>query len=357
MQHRYSRQTRLKSFGEEAQSKLAEAKVLIVGLGGLGLPVAQYLNAMGVGTLGLVDQDVVELHNLQRQVLYSEKDVGRQKLEVAHEKLRQQNSSTHFDIFDTFLTKDNALELIGQFDVVVDATDNFPTRYLINDACVMLNKPFVYGALHGFEGHVSVFNLNDGPTYRCLYPTMPSEQEIPDCNDNGVLGVVPGIIGSLQALEVVKLVTGVGEVLSGRLLLYDGLSQRANQIKFGAKPEFKKISQLQNAYGPSDCERVSQLSSDNFIAMRNSKQNYTLIDVRTPQEYDQYHLPEAKNIPLDQLEDSNLQWENPKEVYVICQSGKRSATAVKLFQTKYPNLQFHSILGGMNSLEAISHNI
>ena len=235
MEPRYLRQTSLKDFGEVGQAKLTEGRVLVVGLGGLGLPVLQYLNAMGVGTLGLMDQDVVELHNLQRQVLYTEKDLGKQKLDVAHEKLQEQNSSTILRTHDSFLTKENALTIIKDYDVIVDATDNFPTRYLINDACVILNKPFVYGALHGFEGHVSVFNYNNGPTYRCLYPNMPTSDEIPDCNENGVLGVVPGIIGTLQALEAVKILTGVGEVLSGRLLLFNGLDQHVGKNCFQSK--------------------------------------------------------------------------------------------------------------------------
>ena len=183
---RYTRQTSLPDFGLDGQRKLSNAKVLVVGLGGLGLPALQYLNAMGLGTLGLVDQDIVDFHNLQRQILYTENDVGTPKLNTTLEKLKAQNASTILIAHDTFLTKDNALEIIEQYDVVVDATDNFPTRYLINDACVMLNKPFVYGALHGFEGHVSVFNFQGGPTYRCLYPDMPSAEEIPNCDENGV---------------------------------------------------------------------------------------------------------------------------------------------------------------------------
>ena len=204
---RFIRQTSLVQFGAEGQAKLADARVLLVGLGGLGVPVAQYLNAMGIGTLGLVEQDIVEMHNLQRQVLYSENDLGQPKLKVALEKLALQNSNTKLNGHPCFLTKDNALDILANYDVVVDATDNFETRYLINDACLLQNKPFVYGALHGFEGQVSVFNYNNGPTYRCLFPNMPKADEIPDCNTNGVLGVLPSIIGSLQALEVVKLIT------------------------------------------------------------------------------------------------------------------------------------------------------
>ena len=219
--NRYIRQTLLKGFGVKAQEKLKQAKVLVVGAGGLGVPVLQYLNAMGVGVLGIVESDTIDLSNLQRQVIYGEGDVGLSKLAVIKQKLEAQNSETKINAYDTFLHKDNALEIIKNYDLVVDATDNFPTRYLINDACVLLNKPFVYGALHEFEGQVSVFNYKSGPTYRCLFPTMPSKGEMPDCNENGVLGIVPGIIGNLQALEAVKVITGIGKPLSGTLLIFD----------------------------------------------------------------------------------------------------------------------------------------
>ncbi len=354
MGSRYNRQTRLKDFGPEGQAKLAASSVLVIGLGGLGLPVLQYLNAMGVGTLGLMDQDVVEIHNLQRQILYSEKDIGRLKLEVAHEKLAEQNSNTHFNLYDTFLTRKNALQVIKSYDVVVDATDNFPTRYLINDACIILNKPFVYGALHGFEGHVSVFNYQNGPSYRCLYPKMPNAEEVPNCNDNGVLGVIPGIIGTLQALETIKVLTGVGEVLSGKLMVYDGLSQQASKINFKPNPANKEITRLQDSYEPLDCDMVSTIEVETFQKLRNSNLPTVLIDVRTVEEYMENHLEEAINIPLDQLDVSELTLQ--KEVYVICQSGKRSAIAVKQLQAKNPTFTFYSILGGMNKMMTLSQS-
>lgn len=352
MDFRYDRQTRLKGFGPEGQAKLSKAKVLVVGLGGLGLPVLQYLNAMGVGTLGLIDQDMVELHNLQRQILYTEKDVGRLKLEVVHEQLKEQNSNTDFSLYDTFLTRENALEIIKDYDVVVDATDNFPTRYLVNDACLILDKPFVYGALHGFEGHLSVFNYQSGPTYRCLYPKIPSAEEVPNCDDNGVLGVIPGIIGTLQALEAIKVLTGIGEVLSGKLLVYDGLSQNAQKINFKPNPVNKKMTTLHESYEPMDCIVVPTVDVDTFQTIRNSKLPITLIDVRTNEEFNGNHLEEAIHIPLDQLDVSELQME--KEIYVICQSGKRSVLAVEKLQTQYPELTFYSILGGMNKMMALS---
>ncbi|PWL38927.1 sulfurtransferase [Flagellimonas aquimarina] len=353
MNSRYIRQTSLRDFGENGQAKLFKAKVLVVGLGGLGLPVLQYLNAMGVGTLGLMDQDVVEMHNLQRQVLYTEKDLGKLKLEVVHNKLTAQNSQTTFKTHDTFLTKENALKVIEKYDLVVDATDNFPTRYLINDACVILNKPFVYGALHGFEGHISVFNYNNGPTYRCLYPEMPNAEEIPNCNENGVLGVIPGIMGTLQALEAVKVLTGVGEVLSGKLMVYNGLNQFVSKISFKTIPENKKITRLQDFYEPVECDVIPSIGVNAFQTLRQSKEKYTLIDVRTTEEFDQSHLNEAINVPLDNLDNFERQISTDKEVYIICQSGKRSELALKHLQTAYPNLTFYHILGGMNKMMTV----
>ncbi|SHG31379.1 HesA/MoeB/ThiF family protein [Flagellimonas flava] len=347
--NRYDRQTRLRDFGERGQAALTNAKVLVVGLGGLGLPVVQYLNAMGVGTLGLMDQDTVELHNLQRQVLYSEDDINRLKLDVVLEKLEQQNSETVFKPFDTFLTKQNALTIIQDFDVVVDATDNFPTRYLINDACVILGKPFVYGALHGFEGHLSVFNHQDGPTYRCLYPKMPNPQEVPDCNDNGVLGVVPGIMGTLQALETVKVITGIGEVLSGELMVFDGLTQRMSKMKFQTIAEHKKRKKLEEFYDPLDCVTATTIDPKVFRDIRTT-QEITLVDVRSAKEFSASHLPEAEHIPLDQLGQRPIPIPASNKVYLICQSGKRSGIAAKQLQTIYPNIEFCSILGGMNKV-------
>ena len=351
MDDRYIRQTQLKDFGPSGQQRLAEAKVLVVGLGGLGLPALQYLNAMGVGTLGLMDRDRVELHNLQRQILFGEKDVGRPKLEVAHESLRRQNSKTRFRLHDCFLSVENALELIGDYDIVVDATDNFPTRYLIDDACVILGKTFVYGALHGFEGHVSVFNHRGGPTYRCLYPTMPGTAEIPDCNTNGVLGIIPGIIGNLQALEVVKILTGMGEVLSGKLLLFDGLAQSYTKIGFKADPVNLERMELQESYENGACNAQAEICAEDFQAALEADPQLFLVDVRSPREFAHSHLDRAINVPMErlQLPDGPL----PPRIYVICQSGKRSGACVPELQKRYPGSEFLSILGGMNKMMSL----
>lgn len=353
MDSRYIRQTQLKDFGPTAQEKLAQSKVLVVGLGGLGLPALQYLNAMGVGTVGLMDQDVVELHNLQRQVLFSEKDLGRLKLEVVHEKLAAQNSQTTFHLHDSFLVKENALDIIKEYDLVLDATDNYPTRYLINDACIILNKPFVYGALHAFEGHISVFNHQDGPTYRCLYPNMPKMGETPNCNENGVLGVIPGVIGTLQALETIKVLTGIGEALSGKLLVFDGLHQQFNTIRFKTRPENKKITKLQEFYEDVDCAIVPSISAEEFQSLRESSKKILLIDVRTQDEYAGNHLPEAINVPMDSLKLTADSLKKGTKIYIICQSGIRSKNAVKQLQALHPTVSFYNILGGMNQMNAL----
>lgn len=344
---RYIRQTNLKEFGPEAQQKLGNASVLVIGLGGLGIPVLQYLNAMGVGTLGLVEQDTIELTNLQRQVLYAENDIGRQKLEVTLEKLQSQNSETQFKAFDTFLTKENAMEIIAEFDIVVDASDNFPTRYLVNDACVILKKPFVYGALHSFEGQVSVFNYKGGPTYRCLFPKMPSSAEIPNCNDNGVLGVIPGIIGNLQALEVVKIITSIGEVLTGKLLLYNGLNQFLQKINFSLISENHNIVKLQEDYGMNGCSTNFDISAEELQELISIHKHPQIIDVRTPSEYASYHLPESTNIPLNELEERTKEIDPKTPIYIVCQSGKRSQIAIAQLQESITGT-FYNVAGGIN---------
>lgn len=344
---RYNRQTILKDFGPEAQQKLSDAKVLVIGAGGLGIPVLTYLNAMGVGTLGIIDNDIVSISNLHRQVIYHESDVGRQKIVAVQEKLKAKNSNTSLIGYDTFLVKENALEIMADYDLVVDASDNFPTRYLINDACIILNKPFVYGALHGYEGQVSVFNNKDGPTYRCLFPNMPKADEVPNCNEHGVLGIIPGIIGNLQALETIKVITGVGEVLSGILLLFNGLDQSYQKIKFKLQHENLSITELQDSYEWNDaCEIVPTITADEL--QRLLAENAQLIDVRTNEEFENYHLPNSIHIPLNELEANSHKIDFSSPIYLLCQSGKRSEIALKQLQEKHTESSLFSILGGLN---------
>lgn len=350
---RYSRQTALKGFGAKGQKKLTEAKVLVVGAGGLGLPVLTYLNAMGVGTLGVVDNDSVSLTNLHRQVLYDESDVGRPKISVALERLKSQNREPRLIGHDTFLVKENALKIIADYDLVVDASDNFPTRYLVNDTCVILKKPFVYGALHGYEGQVSVFNYQGGPTYRCLFPAMPAADEVPNCNEHGVLGIIPGIIGNLQALEAIKVITGIGEVLSGKLLLFNGLDQSSQIINFKLRRENWKITELQDSYQWSDpCEMVPSISVKQLQTLLESEEEIQLIDVRTSTEFEDFHLAESYNIPLDDIESNISALDLERSVYLVCQSGQRSEVAVKRLQQLHSKTSFYSIFGGVNQFLA-----
>lgn len=229
---RYDKQIALPEVGEAGQQKLAEAKVLVVGAGGLGCPALQYLAAAGIGTIGIVDGDVVNETNLHRQVLYTNSDVGRPKVQVAAERLYRLNPEVKINTYTEFLTAKNAMDIVANYDLVVDATDNFAARYRINDVCVKLDKPVVYGAIHRFEGQVSVFNYKGGPTYRCLFPDKPAESQIPDCNETGVLGVLPGIIGTQQATEVLKIILGIGEVLSGKLMTLNLLTNFTRTFEF-----------------------------------------------------------------------------------------------------------------------------
>ncbi|WP_236978190.1 HesA/MoeB/ThiF family protein [Membranihabitans maritimus] len=343
--NRYIRQTILKGFGPGSQEKLKKSSVLVVGAGGLGIPVLQYLNAMGVGAIGIVDGDKVSLSNLHRQVLYTESDIGESKVQVLAERLHRQNSSTVIHTYETYLSTENALELIAPFDLVIDATDNFPTRYLINDACVILDKPFIYGALHGYEGQVSVFNYNDGPTYRCLFPDMPSAGQIPDCNTNGVLGILPGIVGNLQALEAVKVISGVGEVLSGKLLIFDSLTHQYRKITFPVVPENLVIKKLQGNYGVNYCTNQN-ISSDEFDSI--VKGNLQLIDVRTPEEFESFHFEPAKNIPVMELDERRGEIDITKSVCFVCQSGIRSQKAIDIFNAN-PAVEVFHLEGGINA--------
>lgn len=350
---RYIRQASLPGFGTAAQAKLAEARVVVIGIGGLGIPVLQYLNAMGVGVLGIVEQDIVELSNLQRQPLYSEKDVGKPKLAVALEKFRAQNSETKFEAYDTFLVKDNALRLLKAYDLVIDASDNFETRYLINDACVILKKPFISGALYGFEGQLSVFNYKGGPTYRCLFPDMPGEGETPDCNTNGVLGILPGIIGSLQALEAVKVLTGIGIPLSGKLLLYNGLDQSFKTIGFNAVPGNTRRTALEEQYGPPSFIEGCRFEASSLRDLLEIGTAIQLIDVRSAGEFQADHLPGARNIPLEDIGQLLGEIDPKQPIYCMCRTGKRSQIALQHLKSVFPDSLVYNIEGGLDNYRMV----
>ena len=342
MSDRYVRQRALSSFGNEAQEKLKKAAVLVIGAGGLGVPVLQYLNAMGVGRLGIVDADVVDLTNLHRQPLYTEEDLGKMKATVIAQFLNKQNSTTTKEVYLTFLNPENALDLIAGYDLVIDASDNFSTRYLVNDACVILGKPFIYGGLFGFEGQVSVFNYQGGPTYRCLYPEM-EDNVIADCNTHGVLGIVPGIIGDLQALEAVKVITGVGQVLSGKLLLLDTLTTDSHKMDITLVPENLKIAQLSEKNYAVPCNTLRSITSDTLE--RDSGQ-YFLLDVRNPSEFSTYHIRGSVNIPLGELKDRINELPSDRPLCLICQQGVRTKQAAVYLSSVQSEL--YELEGGIN---------
>jgi adenylyltransferase/sulfurtransferase len=345
---RYARQTQLSNFGEAAQQKLFNAKVLVVGAGGLGVPVLQYLTGMGVGNIGVSDMDTISLTNLHRQVLYAESEVGQSKVTTAVAKLQALNNEVSFQLYNEAITPQNALAIITQYDVVIDATDSFSTRYLLNDACVILNKPLVYGAVQQYEGHVSVFNYQGGPTYRCLYPTPPLANEIPDCNTAGVLGVVPGIMGCQQALQAVKIITGVGQTLSGYLQIFDFLQDDQHKIKLKVKPENKQITSLQLNYEAQVCNTVSLLSVEELHDWYQTEKAFTLIDVREADEFDEEHLQGAVSIPLMQLKPDAITVEPNTFIVTFCEKGARSSRAAQMLQKQYPQAGIYSVLGGMN---------
>jgi len=334
---RYARHFRLPEIGEAGQRRLRGARVLLVGAGGLGSPAALYLAAGGVGALGLVDDDRVDETNLQRQVLFGTRDIGRPKSDAAAERLQDLNPHVHVERFGERLTSANALEILRGFDVVVDGSDNFATRYLVNDACVLLGKPDVYGAIFRFEGQVSVFSRGAGPCYRCLFRDPPPPELIPSCEQAGVLGVVPGIVGSLQALEAVKLVTGAGEPLIGRLLLFDGLPARFRELPIrrdpdcpvcGDQPTIRELIDYEafcgTVPGPTDSVEISAPALRHLMA---SGGDIQLVDVREPWEWGICRLDGASLVPLRDLPQRFPDLDPRRPVVAYCHTGQRSLIA------------------------------
>ena len=328
---RYNRQLILASWGMEAQEKLKVSRVLVIGAGGLGCPVLSYLAASGVGKLTIMDFDIVEVGNLQRQVIYDMNDLGKNKAIAASQKLKAFNPLVNIIAIEKGLEKSNALETIANYDVVVDATDNFETRYLINDACVLLNKPFVFASILGFEGQVSVFNYQDGPTYRCLYPEPPAKENAPDCNENGVIGALAGMVGCIQANEVLKVISGVGVTLSGKLLIVDLLHNSFSKLSIPVISENKNIKSLGDYTILCNNDTVTFISKKNF-AERFSNTPHLAIDVSDEHEF----IPiekEAKNIPLYDIEEHNF-GSNNMPIILYCKSGLRSRQAALLLSEK-----------------------
>ncbi|HPH88561.1 MAG TPA: molybdopterin-synthase adenylyltransferase MoeB [Chitinophagales bacterium] len=354
---RYSRHIIIPEFNIEGQKKLKAAKVLVIGTGGLGSPMLLYLAAAGVGTIGIVDFDVVDDSNLQRQVLYSVKDVGRPKVEAAKERILGLNPHINVIAYNEHLSSKNALEIFKDYDVVADGTDNFPTRYLVNDACVLTGIPNVYASIFRFDGQVSVFNYNNGPNYRDLYPEPPPPGLVPSCAEGGVLGVLPGIIGSLQANEVIKVITGIGETLSGRLFAFDALNFSTKIFKIGKdksnplngeNPTIKELIDYQQFCGivPDVInEKVKEITVQELKQKMDAKEDFQLIDVREKHEYDFVNLG-AELIPLNSVLDNVEKFSRDKQVIVHCKGGVRSAKAIQALEEKgFTNL--YNLKGGI----------
>lgn len=351
---RYDRQIQLPGFGSVGQQRLSAARVLVVGAGGLGVPVCQYLNAMGLGTLGIVDGDQIEESNLHRQPLYTPEDIEKYKSDVLGRWMRLQNPETQVKLYPVFLNTENVLELLEDYDLVVDATDRIPTRYLLDDACVIREIPWVYGALHGFEGQLSVFNYQQGPTYRCLFPKIPKPGEIPDCNQLGTLGILPGIMGTLQALEVVKIITGLGSVQAGKLLLYNALDQQIHPIGFDKNTSAGTREILSpDQYDTSLCESNGSITAESYRKLTAGGSQIQLVDVREPDEFSSHHLPGAKNMPLSHLEGVYSKIELQGDTCLICQSGSRSAQAYRMLKERNSNGTLSWIRGGIPAVERI----
>jgi sulfur-carrier protein adenylyltransferase/sulfurtransferase len=345
---RYSRHLIMPEVGMDGQLKLKQAKVLCIGTGGLGAPLGLYLAAAGVGRIGLVDFDSVDLTNLQRQILFGISDIGRPKIEAAADRLRNLNPDIQIDRFETRLTSNNALDILKNYDIVVDGTDNFPTRYLVNDACVILGKPNVYGSIFRFEGQITIFGAPGGPCYRCLYPEPPPPGLVPSCAEGGVLGVLPGIVGAIQAAETLKLIIGKGEPLIGRLLLFDALAMRFRELKLRKNPEcsvcgehptntklidYAEFCGVRGEEDPSPAQTTApEIAPRELKARLDRGDDLFVLDVREPHEYQICNLG-GHLIPLGELSRRVNELDSSREIVAHCRSGKRSAEAVEFLRS------------------------
>jgi sulfur-carrier protein adenylyltransferase/sulfurtransferase len=368
---RYNRHIIIPEFGLEAQQKLKKSRVLVIGSGGLGSPLLLYLAAAGVGHIGIVDFDTVDDSNLHRQVLFGVAEVGRPKVDAAKERLEGINPYIQIKVYNTQFTSQNALEMVKDYDVVADGTDNFPTRYLVNDACVLSGKPNVYASIFQFEGQVTVFNYVNkagerGPNYRDLYETPPPAGLVPNCAEGGVLGVLPGIIGSLQALEVIKVITGVGEPLSGKLYTFDALSflsrtftikRRDSNPLNGSNPTQFELIDYEQFCGMKAVDRkVREIEVEEFFSWIENKEDFQLIDVREPIEFQERSLG-GELIPLGTITENVGKIAKDRKVVVLCKSGKRSATAIQLLEDQYGFDNLYNLKGGVMEYEAHEHSI
>ncbi|MEJ2112439.1 MAG: HesA/MoeB/ThiF family protein [Flavobacteriaceae bacterium] len=349
--NRYNRHIILSDIGQEGQQKLLQAKVLVVGAGGLGCPALQYLVAGGIGTIGITDFDIVEESNLQRQILFGTSSLGMNKAFAAKNRLEDLNPTITINAYPEKLTAKNVLELFNEYDIIVDGTDNFSTRYLINDAAIITNKPVVYGAIYKFEGQVSVFNYQNGPSYRCLFPNPPKEGSIANCSEVGVLGVLPGIIGTMQANEVIKIILGFKDVLSGKLFCYNAKTNQTSTLKINKNDsEFEKVlnqkTNLKEFHENISCYAlIPEISVEKLL----NKDNVMFIDVRELHEQPEINIPICVQIPLGELEENIHQINSDNTNILVCQTGIRSKKAVEILQ-KHNFSNCYSLIGGVSEL-------
>ena len=350
---RFNRQIRLPEFGKEGQEKLREAKVLVVGAGGLGCPAIQYLAAAGIGKLGIVDFDIVEESNLHRQVLYGINDLGKRKANLAADKIQEQYPLSEIIPHAVKLDHQNAVDIINHYDLVLDGSDNFATRYLVSDACVLCNKPLVFGSIYKFQAQLSVFNYNDGPTYRCLYPTPPAPNTVPNCEEAGVLGVLPGIIGCYMANEAIKIIAEIGDTLSGKLLILDILTMQQDIIKFSVVKKNKQIQQIIPLEDPAiQCVfngiEFQEITASELKAKLDRKENIQIIDVRDPAEYALCNIG-GELIPMDKIINKSEHISMDKEVIVHCHYGIRSKKAIATLMAEKGYTNLVNLKGGIHA--------
>ncbi len=350
--NRFSRHILLKEVKEEGQLKLKNAKVLVIGAGGLGSPILLYLTAAGIGTIGIIDFDNIEESNLQRQVLFSSADVGKPKSYTAKEKLEKKNPFISITAYNEKLTPKNAISLFKKYDIIVDGTDNFSTRYLINDACVLTNKPLVYGAIHRFEGQVAVFNYKGSATYRCLFPEPPEEGSVQTCSEVGVIGILPGIIGSFQANEVLKMVLGIGEILSDKLLIFNALTMQQLEVRINNRFDIRSIGisneqDLQNYDYDEFCSLKHKEPRVKSVTLSTIKEDEVILDIRDEWEKPRLNRKNLIIAPMDDLDDYVDMIPKDKPVYVLCQKGGRSQMAIEMLERDYHFENLINIEGGI----------
>ncbi|MCH7410074.1 HesA/MoeB/ThiF family protein [Belliella sp. DSM 111904] len=353
--NRFERQHFLPGFGTTAQQKLQASSILIIGAGGLGCPAIQYLAAAGVGRIGIVDGDTVSISNLNRQILFGQDDIGKNKAITTQSALKKKYDDIAIEAYPNFISKENCLEIIKMYDIILDGSDNFPTRYLVNDACVLMKKPLVFGAIYQNEGQVAIFNTKDEQSvdYRDLYPTPPSALEVPNCNETGVLGVLPGIIGTLMASECIKFLTGYGETLADSILFYNLLSNKTYQVKLSKNPQAESyrpenVSAFQDIDYRDFCGLDQEAEWNEVINSLANNDQVVLIDIRAKSEFPKLEDLTHLKIEMDALEGSRQQLSKYQHIFLMCQTGKRSLKASIFLQRIFPDKYVQSVKGGLN---------